>query len=201
MKKFVAGFFLCCLVLASRSQNFDINTLKKINVNRNKNLDKPFLLITNSNNYVNFGTAGGFTITGLLKKNKELTKQGLLLFSTQFTALVFTQGLKQVIQRDRPFKQYSFIDPYLKELEYSMPSGHTSSAFANAAAISHFFPKWYVVAPAFTYASLVGYSRMHLGVHYPTDVLAGAALGVGSFYLTNWAWNKLFLKGTSPKKG
>lgn len=45
------------------------------------------------------------------------------------------------------------------------------------------YPKWYVIAPAFLWAGSVSYSRMYLGVHYPTDVAAGAALGVGSTFI------------------
>jgi membrane-associated phospholipid phosphatase len=70
-----------------------------------------------------------------------------------------------------------------------MPSGHTSSAFSTATSLSLNFRKWYVVAPAYTYAAAVGYSRMYLGVHYPSDVLVGALLGSGTAYLT-WKINK-----------
>lgn len=65
-----------------------------------------------------------------------------------------------------------------------MPSGHTSTAFATATSLSLAYPKWYVVAPSFVWAGAIGYSRMHLGVHYPSDVLAGAIVGSGSAYLT-----------------
>jgi membrane-associated phospholipid phosphatase len=61
-------------------------------------------------------------------------------------------------------------------------------AFAAATTISLQYPKWYVIAPAFIYASGVGYSRMYLGVHYPTDVLAGAVLGAGSSFVTHYAF-------------
>jgi membrane-associated phospholipid phosphatase len=51
-----------------------------------------------------------------------------------------------------------------------------------------------VVAPAYTWAGLVAYSRMHLGVHYPTDLIAGAVLGSGTAILTHkanqWLQNK-----------
>ncbi|ULT24063.1 phosphatase PAP2 family protein [Sphingobacterium sp. E70] len=45
--------------------------------------------------------------------------------------------------------------------------------------MSRAYSKWYVVAPSLLWAGSVGYSRMYLGVHYPTDVLAGAVLGLG----------------------
>ena len=46
------------------------------------------------------------------------------------------------------------------------------------------YPKWYIIAPSFAWASAVGYSRMHLGVHYPSDVAVGAIIGSGSAYLS-----------------
>lgn len=61
---------------------------------------------------------------------------------------------------------------------FSFPSGHTSSAFLAAGLLSSHEP-W--LAPAlFVWASLVALSRVVLGVHFPSDVLAGAALGLGS---------------------
>jgi undecaprenyl-diphosphatase len=51
-----------------------------------------------------------------------------------------------------------------------------------------------VVVPAYAWAAGVGYSRMYLGQHYPTDVLAGAAIGIGSAYLSNWLNKKYFAK-------
>ncbi|WP_256604704.1 phosphatase PAP2 family protein [Sphingobacterium multivorum] len=65
---------------------------------------------------------------------------------------------------------------------YSFPSGHTSSAFATASALSRAYSKWYVVAPSLLWASSVGYSRMYLGVHFPSDVLTGAVLGTGAAF-------------------
>ena len=64
-----------------------------------------------------------------------------------------------------------------------MPSGHTSTAFATATSLSLAYPKWYVVAPSFIWAGTIGYSRMHLGVHYPSDVVVGALVGSGSAFL------------------
>ena len=67
------------------------------------------------------------------------------------------------------------------------------------ASLSLIYPKWYVIAPAFTWAGLVGYSRVYLGVHYTSDVLAGAVLGSGSAYLSHYLNKKLWEK-KKPKK-
>jgi undecaprenyl-diphosphatase len=49
--------------------------------------------------------------------------------------------------------------------------------------ISLNYPKWYVIVPSFAWAGLAGYSRMAIGMHYPSDVLMGAVVGAGSAYL------------------
>jgi membrane-associated phospholipid phosphatase len=65
----------------------------------------------------------------------------------------------------------------------SFPSGHATSAFAFATGVSHVLPS--LSSPTRTAATLVGYSRVHTGVHYPGDVLAGAFLGITLAELTN----------------
>jgi len=64
-------------------------------------------------------------------------------------------------------------------------------AFATATSLSLEYPKWYVIVPAYTWAGTVGYSRMHLGVHYPSDVLIGALVGAGSAFITHKVNQKL----------
>jgi membrane-associated phospholipid phosphatase len=59
----------------------------------------------------------------------------------------------------------------------SFPSGHTASAFAFATAVTTDLPQ--LALPLFGLATVVGYSRVHNGVHYPGDVVAGAVLGLG----------------------
>ncbi|MFD2148640.1 phosphatase PAP2 family protein [Mucilaginibacter antarcticus] len=65
--------------------------------------------------------------------------------------------MKQLIKRPRPYDAYpNFIFQKGDASGYSLPSGHTSVAFATATSLSLSFPKWYVIVPAFTYAGAVG---------------------------------------------
>ncbi len=65
----------------------------------------------------------------------------------------------------------------------SFPSGHTASAFAFATGAAQILPE--LSAPLWAAATLVGYSRVHTGVHFPGDVLAGAFLGVSAAEAVN----------------
>ncbi|MGN6569380.1 MAG: phosphatase PAP2 family protein [Flavipsychrobacter sp.] len=97
---------------------------------------------------------------------------------------VLVTGLKYGVNRTRPYDKYpNYIIPYTHETDPSFPSGHTSYAFAVATTLTIEYPKWYVIVPSYAWAATVGYSRMYLGMHYPSDVLAGAVIGAGSAWL------------------
>ena len=185
--KFKAVIFLSFtfLVATFHAQNFDIDLLKKINVQRNIALDPMFKGITNSVTPLTIGAPILMFSAGLIHKDSSLKSKGILLGETLLVNAFITTALKLSIQRDRPFVTYSFIDQQVKAGSWSFPSGHTSSAFALATSLSIAYTKWYVIAPSYLWASSVGYSRMHLGVHYPSDVLAGALVGTGSAFLSN----------------
>ena len=85
--------------------------------------------------------------------------------------------LKKMFKRPRPCDLYTNLTSHITPSDkFSLPSGHTAAAWLMACIISHFYPTFAVVA--YVWASLIGISRILLGVHYPTDVLAGAILGV-----------------------
>ncbi|WP_232215168.1 phosphatase PAP2 family protein [Methylovulum miyakonense] len=87
--------------------------------------------------------------------------------------------LKNGFKRSRPeaaLKNFrSIIKPSDK---FSFPSGHTSAAFMMATLLGYFFPVFMI--PLYGWAVLVGFSRVVLGVHFPTDTLMGGVLGIGT---------------------
>jgi membrane-associated phospholipid phosphatase len=169
----------------SFAQNWDIELLEKINLERNKSLDPTFTVITNSVTPLSFGAPIVLIGIGQIIKDTSIRNKGIILGEAFCVNAFTTTALKYAIHRDRPFVTYPYIDKQADVGSLSFPSGHTSSAFALATSLSLTMPKWYVIAPAYLYASAVGYSRMHLGVHYPSDIVAGALVGTGSAYLSH----------------
>jgi undecaprenyl-diphosphatase len=103
------------------------------------------------------------------------------LFLTVVVADVVADALaelgKVIFHRHRPFEHELGPPPS----SYSFPSGHAATSFACATVLSVFVPRWRV--PFFALATLIALSRLYNGVHYPSDVLAGALLGVATALL------------------
>jgi len=94
-----------------------------------------------------------------------------------------TQIIKKKANRTRPF--ILLEDLYIKKIgidDYSFPSGHTCAAFSIATMSGLYFP--FVGIYVVLLSSLVGISRMYLGVHYPTDVAIGMIIGAFSSFIT-----------------
>lgn len=141
-----------------------------------------------------FSTPIVMGVVALIEKDDDLLKSALYVGVSLGVNSALTYGLKYGVNRPRPYVTYPEIIPFDTETSASFPSGHTSLAFTTATALSLKYPKWYVIVPSYAWACSVGYSRMNLGVHYPSDVLAGALLGAGSAFVTykvnQWFWKK-----------
>lgn len=184
MKRFITILISMCLSLSAISQNADINILRGINLNRNKSLDPTFRFLTNSVTPLTIAVPAGYLSAYLIKKDSASKSRAIIVCSSIIIAGAVSTSLKYGVNRDRPFVTYPYIDKATSGGSPSFPSGHTSAAFSLATSVSITCPKWYVIVPSFLWATSVAYSRMHLGVHYPSDVLAGALIGSGSAWLS-----------------
>ncbi len=93
--------------------------------------------------------------------------------------------MKRVIGRERPYLSILDVNT-LRKLwkDHSFPSGHTAAAFEMAVSLSFGYPSLYLVFLGL--AAMVGISRIYVGMHYPTDVLIGAALGSSLSIVTHF---------------
>ena len=179
------------------AQNWEVNTLHHINGWQGSFIHDYSDFISNTEPYVALGVPLAMGLVGWWKHDEALMKDAVFVGTSVVGTFALTMGLKYIVDRTRPYDAYpDLIHPHSIESDPSFPSGHTASAFALATSLCIRYPKWYVIAPSALWAGSVAISRMYEGVHYPTDVMAGAALGVGctigSYYLTKWLNQKLF---------
>ena len=178
-----------------KSQNLDLNMLRAINKNEHRNLDISMKITSHSIYPVMVIAPSSLLLTGYLKDDKIMMRNGVKTGAAIGLSILLTTGLKYGINRTRPYTQYP--NEIVKRVDtgpYSFPSGHTSTAFATATALTLSTKKWYVAVPSYAYACAVGYSRMRLGVHFPSDVLGGMVVGIGSsllvFQIDKWIQKK-----------
>ena len=109
--------------------------------------------------------------------SKGRRRPGLaVLISLSVAYIVVELAIKTLIHRERPYVAEGLVPIIVDSASYSFPSGHTAYSFAAATVISMCYGKWGV--PAFVLASMIGLSRIYLALHWPSDVVAGALIGV-----------------------
>ncbi|MCY6371986.1 phosphatase PAP2 family protein [Clostridium ganghwense] len=166
--------------ILKRIENRDIAILKVINNSlRCKTLDFVMPPITYLGSVL-FSIV--FCIITILHSNETIHDLGVKSCIALAFSSAVTQLIKTSVNRIRPFLKISNLN--IKKIgidEYSFPSGHTTAAFSMAITTALFYPSIAIVS--IVLACSVGISRMYLGVHYPTDVLAGSFLGTLSSIL------------------
>lgn len=163
-------------------------------------LDRDIFLIINNGleNWFNDFFLGGLTLAGYLYvllpialsylyiiDKKNFRRNSLILISAVLIGGLLVQILKKVIDRPRPLKEMEPLllagkvkihNLFFSYRDNSFPSGHAQAAFGAATALICICRKhtFYLILIAF----LIGLSRIYVGVHFPTDVVCGAILGV-----------------------
>lgn len=188
-----------CFTFPLTAQNLDLNIYDNIHGQRNSSLDGVMNGVSISAYPIALAVPLGQFIYSFAKHDDKSIENAAQTVGALAIATSLTLGLKYIINRDRPYITHPQYTPYEWDKSPSFPSGHTSLAFATATSVSLQYKKWYVVTPAFLYAGAVGYSRVHLGSHYPSDVLLGAIIGAGSSFasykINHWL-RKKWIKGT-----
>ena len=196
MKKGIICLLIGLISLSQvHAQNWDINTVKEVNRWNMHGISKG---LSHSGIIISVGLPTAIGVYALAKKDQPLLKDAIYIGTSVIEAVGLTYGLKYTIDRQRPYIKYpDKLHPIEPEDSPSFPSGHTAAAFSLATSLSITYPKWYVIAPSAAWACGVGLARINQGVHYPSDVLTGAAIGVGcafaNIYVNRWL-NKILLK-------
>lgn len=142
-------------------------------------LDVAMRRLSNSANrsLIWLGIAAGLSLTGAT--GRRAAARGLLAIGV--TSAIVNLGVKPLSTRRRPDRDRAGV-PGQRHVpmpsSMSFPSGHSASAFAFATAVSRDNP-WLAIVIQFL-AGGVAYSRVHTGVHYPGDTVAGALIGAGA---------------------
>ncbi|MGN0510734.1 MAG: phosphatase PAP2 family protein [Lachnospiraceae bacterium] len=115
-------------------------------------------------------------------------KLGILTLLSMLIGFLITNiCLKNLVARPRPYTQIPDLTILVKEPhDWSFPSGHTTASFAFAFAFYFGLEHKKYSIPVFVLAALIAFSRLYVGVHYPTDVLGGLLTGTLCAFL---AWN------------
>ena len=131
-------------------------------------------------------------IAGILALKKSTQRIAVMIIAAMLLGCLIGEfGLKNIICRERPFVAEDFNNlAIFKPDGFSFPSGHSCSSIA-AATIIYLWDRQKGIL-AYILAVAIAFSRLYLYVHYPSDVLAGALLGVICAFITYYVGNKIY---------
>lgn len=156
--------------------DLDIELLRWIQDNRLSSLDNILYWISFVTTYVSITILLVLCYRAFVQKVLNATSIFYGMLAMFLTSFLLNSLIKTIIARSRPFATYPDIIKLSEGGSFSFPSGHTTEAFTMAIGLTLLLRKRSVAVPMIIWACVIGYSRMALGVHYPTDVLASIIL-------------------------
>lgn len=191
MKKiFILPALLLPMICAAQPHRLDITLLKDITLHRPQSLDHLFLLLTDTAKPLVVLILILLFVWGFIKKSNKLKLTALQILGALIVTTIVVVLLKHAVGRPRPFVTYPFLWHASSKSNPSFPSGHTAVTFVIATILTLNYRKGYIAIVFFGWAMLVAYSRLDLGMHYPSDVLAGAVIG----FIISWIIYKIVLR-------
>jgi membrane-associated phospholipid phosphatase len=143
------------------------------------------------------GLTGGLVATGLLSGQSKLTNAGTRLAATLAMTGLGVQVGKMAAGRARPGRLFDADDFSPFSGRHSMPSGHTTTAFALATELADDIHRPWATAGLYTLATAVGWSRINDDKHWLTDVCAGAIFGIAAAKVIDGRWRLFNLRPPS----
>lgn len=155
--------------------------------------------------YTSLGNAGlAFIVAALIFVCIRSTRRaGATALTAMALGLIVTNlTIKPLVSRDRPWVVLEgFVSLVTSSDPNSFPSGHTCAAFAFGVALCVVLPQKWAKAAALIAAALMGFSRLYVGVHFPSDVLAGAVIGTLCGLAAVWLVNLVMRRYSARRAG
>jgi len=180
-KLFISIFLLALAIIVSYSQ-YDTIMLQNIETTRSHELNTFFTIFTHFGSYRFLVPFGLIIFFGFKKKTFRIPLSIGVLFAS-----IFNTAIKYIVARPRPN-----IAPLMEYTSYSFPSGHTMvNAVFMYFVYKYFFDQNKRVIPiVLTYSLLMAYSRLYLGVHYPSDIIGGYSAAFGFIVIFEHCFEK-----------
>ncbi|SFH08957.1 phosphatase PAP2 family protein [Pontibacter chinhatensis] len=182
--------YLFVSTITDTFQAMDLATLEALNSSRITDLDILLLALTMSAYGLGAVVPVALYLLGHVRKSAALRLKAFQYLLAMCLMVGVIGALKYTVNRTRPFVGHNSIERIAEASSPSFPSGHTAFAFTAAVALALMFRNAPLRVTVLAWAVLVAYSRLALGVHYPSDVLASILIGTTAAIVAHHTFRK-----------